>query len=167
MDTCTYENTPFFTLKGTETWAKVVGVTDGDSLSVVFPVFGDKLFKFNVRLYGIDTSEMKSKNRDMAIKAKARLVQLVYPSLEWSECERLALLSPQKTHKALASVGSFANVTVWLQCLDFDKYGRLLANVHRSPGSQCFSKYLVDERLAYPYYGDKKLDEKGILEVLK
>ena len=58
-------DTPIFTMNGMKTFARVVNVIDGDTLSLVIPLF-DKYFKFSVRIYGIDTCEIHS--NDVEIK---------------------------------------------------------------------------------------------------
>ena len=63
---------PLFSLNGTFCQCKVVDVYDGDTCKVVFPL-NDKLVRWNVRLSGYDTPEMrpsKSKqNREQEILA--------------------------------------------------------------------------------------------------
>jgi endonuclease YncB( thermonuclease family) len=158
-------DTPDFTFAGRKLWARVVSVYDGDTITLVFPVAEGNdagMYKFNARMFGIDTCEMKSKdgaNRDLAICARNRLVELI-------------------TGKPLA----FANATkkdiirhlaedvylVWIECLEFDKYGRVLVKVHSAPENvKTYSDVLIEEKLAYPYFGDTKLSEKDQTSALK
>ena len=67
-------------------YGKVVKVYDGDTITIVTPLFnGDvspksKLYKFNVRILGIDTPELKTKNvgeKELGIKAKNALSDLI------------------------------------------------------------------------------------------
>ena len=59
---------------------------------------------------------------------------------------------------------------VWVECLDFDKYGRLLANVYNLnteiKSDNSFSSILLKEKLAYVYNGDTKLTEEEQVECL-
>ena len=48
-------------------------------------------------------------------------------------------------------------VFVWIECFDFDKYGRILANVYKKEGDISLSNILLESRLAYIYDGGKKL----------
>ena len=65
-------DTPIFSLEGTYCKCKVVNVYDGDTCKVVFPLH-DKMYRWNVRLTGYDTPEMRpsrsKENRDEEIKA--------------------------------------------------------------------------------------------------
>ena len=81
--------------------AKVVSVYDGDSCRVVFPVLR-KLYKFNYRIKGVDTPELRTKNK--------------------KEKEYGLLVRDKLKEKIL-------NKVVWIECGDFDKYGRLLIDI--------------------------------------
>ena len=46
-------------------YCKVVSVYDGDTIKVVFPIIGSgsmKLYKWNCRINGVDTPELRTKN---------------------------------------------------------------------------------------------------------
>ena len=71
--------TPRFTLNGLETYGRLVDIIDGDSLSIILPIYND-YFKFNIRLNGIDTSELHNDNIELkhfAENAKNELVKLI------------------------------------------------------------------------------------------
>jgi endonuclease YncB( thermonuclease family) len=151
--------TPVFTLKSTATWARVVSQHDADTLTAVFSVFGT-YYKFPIRLFGIDACEMtarNSSNKALALRARDRLFQLVTgrrPSPGWKKQDFEAYFEERVC-------------VVWLECCDFDKYGRLLAHVY--PAENCersFSDVLVDEKLAYAYQGGAKLLEEEQRRVL-
>lgn len=143
---CTWESTPAWSLKGLRTWGRVIKVVDGDSICVAMVVQG-KPYKFNVRLFGIDTAEMRSKD-PLAEKAKRKLSELLLGDEDGDPKVRVCL--------------------VWLECYDFDKYGRLLARVYAEPRCEkCVSQCLLDAKLAYPYFGATKLDEKEQKKLLQ
>ena len=58
-----YDNntTPHFSLNGQKLWGRVVSLYDGDTLTIALNVF-DGIYKLSVRMNGIDTCEIKSKN---------------------------------------------------------------------------------------------------------
>lgn len=148
-------STPPLTLDGMFVPARLVDCYDGDTATVVLPFRGD-YFKFTCRMMGIDTCEMKSKikeNKETAIKARNRFLQLA--GLPMSD------LSAPLKRKAIQTMLDQQVVIVWLKCHDFDKYGRLLADFHTAPDatSKPISKTLIEEKLAYEYYGDTKLTE--------
>ena len=126
-----------FTVK-LETYARVVNVHDGDTITVIFK-FGGSYCKFNVRLDGIDTAELHGELSNIARKAKDRLAEFI---------------------------GNSDNI-VWLQCKGLDKYGRVLADVWDINKEVCFGKKLVDEHLAYEYHGKKKLTVADQLKLLQ
>ena len=55
-------------------------------------------------------------------------------------------------------------IAVWVECNDFDKYGRLLAKIYLDKESQSISEILVKENLAYRYDGSTKLTEEEQIE---
>ena len=134
---------PDFSLKGYASWARVVSVYDGDTIKVVMP-FYDKSYRFSLRLMGIDTAEIKG-GSNMALKARNRLVQLITES----DCERW-------TKKQIEGMLMNTVFLVWVECLDFDKYGRVLARVSLVEGGTSFSDILVSEGLAHVYNGGTK-----------
>lgn len=149
--------TSTFSLKNTECYARVVQIHDGDTLTAIIPVF-DSYYKFSVRLNGIDTCEIKSKNevtQKLAVSARNRLVNLI----------------TGRQANEISNVKTYLNdnvVLVYVKCSDFDKYGRVLATVTKSPGDALlsFSEILVNEKLAYVYKGKTKLTEDEQIAML-
>lgn len=111
--------------------AKVVSVYDGDSCRVVFPVLR-KLYKFNCRIKGVDTPELRTKNK----KEKA-----------------YGLLVRDKLKERIL------NKVVWIECSDFDKYGRLLIDI-KDPllEGKKISEWLINNKYAMKYGGGTKMD---------
>ena len=138
-------DTPEFSLLGTKCWARVVSVYDGDSPTIVFR-FGGKVYRFPTRIYGIDTSEMKSKdvaNKERAMKARARLIELITKTVS---------VPRKRQKKSLPSK--------WVECMELDKYGRTLISMKASPDAEkSFADILIEEKLAYSYFGGTKLTE--------
>jgi endonuclease YncB( thermonuclease family) len=123
----------------------VIKVYDGDTITISSKVPGlknSKVYKFSVRLDGIDTPEMKTKNLEE--KAIAQLAQ-----------------------KALSDMILGKNVL--LRNVKTEKYGRLLANVYLqiSPSNKnCFgnevhethlNQWLLDNNYAISYDGGTKI----------
>lgn len=151
----TNENTPEFSLQGHQTYARVVNIYDGDTMTCVIPYLG-AFFKFSVRLGGIDTCEMRSKhpiNKELAYKARNRIISLV---------TRGRMTPTENTTKT--DIEMFLNSQVFLvhlTCQKSDKYGRILVDVRQEPFDLfTFSNILIQERLAYAYQGDTKLTEE-------
>jgi len=115
-----------FSLKGMTYQAIVVSVYDGDTITVVFK-FANKFYKWNCRINGIDTPEIKTKNIDekaYAIKARDALRSKI--------------------------LGNIIQIT----CGDFDKYGRLLVDVIYC--DENINKYMIDAGFAKIYTGGTK-----------
>lgn len=151
-------NTPEFTFAGRKLWARVVSVYDGDTVTLVFPVVDGCMSRFSARLHGIDTCEMKSKeaaNKELAVKARNRLLELI----TGSAVSATAALA----RKDIVAMLEKEVCLVWIECLEFDKYGRVLVKMYAAPdtsGVRSFADTLVDEKLAYPYFGETKLTER-------
>lgn len=158
----TNSNTKLFSLLGEKMYGRVVDIHDGDTITIVLNLFGS-FFKFKVRLAEIDTCEITSKieeNKTLAIQAKVRLISLIC-NRDVSNC---TLLSDKKT---LSQFLETNNYCIWLECLNFDKFGRLLANVFANEtSSESFSSILIKENLAYKYEGKTKLTEEQQVKLL-
>lgn len=145
--------TPRFTLNNINTYGRLVDIIDGDSLTIILPIYND-YFKFNVRLNGIDTSELHSHKEELkhfAENAKNELVKLIIKTDNITKHEVQKILDNKL-------------IVVWVECLEFDKYGRLLANVycfneHTNDYDISLSQYLLDNKFAYMYNGGTKLSE--------
>lgn len=124
---------PLFSLAGKKYVGKVVDIYDGDSVKIVFYRKG-KLEKFNCRLYGIDTPELRPSksdpNREIEIKKAKQAKDFV--------------------EKFLAPNQYICDV----ECFNFDKYGRLLVKIWVL-GTQ-LNHALVSNNLAKEYFGGKK-----------
>lgn len=146
-------NTPYFSLKGLKSYARVIDVYDGDTITIVIDI--DNFFlKFKCRLQGIDTCEIRSKNiknKELAILAKYRLFNLITGQN----------INEINNKKELLEYFDKNISIIWVHCLDFDKYGRLLIDCYSSPDDdRSFSQILIDEKLAYSYDGETKLTEE-------
>ncbi len=141
-------NTPAFSFSGQKMRARVIDIYDGDTLSVVMPV-SSTFYKFQVRLNGIDTSELKSKGalKDKAVRARSLVLQLLGVPEHFNE------------RKASQQYLDANVVLVTLECFDFEKYGRILANVYPAGSEEHLSAALLRMGLAVPYTGGSKSGE--------
>ena len=161
-----YNNeTPFFSLKGLKTYARVVNVIDGDTLTLIIPIFDD-CFKFYVRLSGIDTCEIHSnneENKEKGLKAKYRVIELICKNKKLTDIICI-------TKKQIIEIFDKNVYTVWIECEDFDKYGRLLAKVYlelKKKDVKTIGDILIEEKLAYKYEGNTKLSEEEQIKILQ
>jgi endonuclease YncB( thermonuclease family) len=133
LDEATWKNTVEFVPLVTE--GKVVKVYDCDTITIATtipysPTLKESkiMYRFHVRLLGIDTPEMKTKNEDE--KSIAHLAQ-----------------------KALSEL--ILNKKVTLKNTSLDKYGRILANVYTEDGLE-LSNWAITSRFAVSYDGGTK-----------
>lgn len=129
--------TPSLSLDGYYSIAKVVSVYDGDTCRVVIPYKND-FYKWNVRLDGYDTPEMrpsKSKpNRDKEIEAA-------------KEAKKFLISKVMSTPEQL----------IFIKCKKFDKYGRLLADIFQNMGDTVsVNDLMVQNGHGYRYNGGTK-----------
>ena len=97
------DDAPMFSdcVNGTTVTAKVVSVYDGDTIKVVFPL-NNIFYKWNCRLMGVDTPELRTRNakeKEYGYFVRDRLREKISDKI------------------------------VILKCEDLDKYGRLLVTV--------------------------------------
>jgi len=153
------DNTPYFSLNNFNTFARLVDLHDGDTLTCILPLFNN-YYKFKIRLNGIDTCEITSENNEL--KHKALLARLKVLQLLCSKCN-LDLNCSKKDIQQFLSQNVYL---VWLKCYDFDKYGRLLADIYTSPNdTYSISTILIESHLAYSYTGKTKLNDDEQLNI--
>ena len=117
---------PFFTLKGHKCQAKVVHVYDGDTVHLVFQYLGH-LFKWHTRIAHVDTPELRTKNL---------------------EEKKLGYQTRDKLNEFIN------DKVVDVVCLDFDKYGRVLAEI--TYNGKRVDEWLIENGYAKPYEGKTK-----------
>ena len=120
-----------FSLNGYKTFAKCVHVYDGDTVHVVFKMLSSNdCYKWVIRIMGIDTPEIKSKNtyeKQLAVKARDFLRELILDKF------------------------------IIIECLDFDKYGRLLGNLYIEGNEKSISNMMIEKGFAKAYDGGTKV----------
>jgi endonuclease YncB( thermonuclease family) len=162
------EKTPEFSLKGLATYARLVGIYDGDSVNLILPV-GDRYCKFAARLVGIDTCEMKNNNKEaqaIARQARDRLVELCIGQKPVSTSHDPELAEKEK--KTWIKKQLHDNVClVYVKAGDLDKYARVLCELSKDESSESFSDILLRDKLAYPYMGQTKLEVEDQLAYLR
>lgn len=114
-------------------YAKVVSVYDGDTITIVSK-YNNQFMKFKVRLYGIDTPEIKGETKEKGLKSKQFVNDLILNKVVRIEVLNNKIINGKK-------------IT--------EKYGRLLAKVWTLNGDN-ISELLINEGLAKEYYGGTK-----------
>ena len=149
-------STPELSINGLKSYGRLIDIYDGDTIKVILPTF-DSYYKFTIRLNGIDTCEIRSKDKvlqDNALKARDRLFELL-------------------TNNKVNNKNDIKNILesdvhlVWVECCNKDKYGRILANIYKNKDTEkSVSEILLEEKLAYKYEGKTKLSEDSIKQEL-
>ena len=132
------KNTPELTLVGISTNVRVVNVHDGDTISVIIPLF-NTFYKYNIRIYDLDTPEIHNTNlilKKIAEKGKQRILELI------------GCIDNDLEDNIYGA---------YIECKEYDKYGRLLANVYTLDKHESISDILIKEKLGYHYDGNRKL----------
>jgi endonuclease YncB( thermonuclease family) len=111
------------------TQGKVIKVYDGDTITIAskLPYKSSQMYRFSVRLRGIDSPEIKSKSlaeKDLAMNSKMALSNLILGK------------------------------NVHLKNVSTEKYGRILADVYIDNVN--VNKWMLENKLALPYDGGKK-----------
>ncbi len=122
------KQTTLFTLNGFKTEAKVVHVYDGDTIHIVFKYF-DNFYKWNCRISHVDTPELRTKNEEEKRKGyevRDKLRELILDKI------------------------------VNVQCLEFDKYGRILINVWNMVDTKSINEIMIEEGHGKAYDGGTK-----------
>lgn len=122
-----YENTVPFVPPVTV--GKVIKVYDGDTFTIVskLPYNGSPIYRFSVRINGIDSPEIKGKTaneKELAKKSRDALSNLILGKI------------------------------VTLQNVSTEKYGRILADVYL--GDVCINEWMISNNYAVKYDGGTK-----------
>ena len=145
------DSVPMLSFKGERIYCKVVSVYDGDTIKLVFPIIGSgstKLYKWNCRINGVDTPELRTNNSIEKEYAMKEFQNLLEKDFGYKVRDKLR-------EKILGKV-------VYAACDKFDKYGRLLVNIYIDGVD--ISKWLIDNEYAFKYNGGKKRDWGEFLE---
>ena len=122
---CTFENTPKFSLESRILPAKCLDIYDGDTATFVVIISGD-LYKFSMRLSGIDTPEIRPRrsnpNRDAEKKAAKYVRNRVLQLITDQEID----IYKNYTKKQIKSILGKSRKLVYLKCGKFGKFGRCI-----------------------------------------
>ena len=114
---------------------RVIKVYDGDTITIASKVPGlnnSPIYKFSVRLNGIDTPEIKGKNEDekeIAIKARDALSERIMGK------------------------------DIILKNVQTEKYGRLLCEIYLD--TENLNQWMINKKYALPYHGGTKVIPKS------
>lgn len=147
------DNVNLFCLNGKEFIGKIVDVYDGDTCNVVI-FFNGKLTKFKIRCYGYDSPELKPlkniKNRDEIVK-KSKLSRNYFISRVTNVSISLTQLYSTNEIKEIIKNNT---KLVKIKCYNWDKYGRLLAEIYVNNIN--INSEMINNNYAIKYNGGSK-----------
>jgi len=129
----TSKDTPIFEFNDCIKLSKVVDVYDGDTIKVCFSIDDTchNIYRFTVRMYGYNSEEIRHSTKDPLRDDKKKL------GIE---------------HRDALSKMVFDKL-VYLECMGYDKYGRLLANVFLDEAkTHCVNELMVSKVGCKPYF---------------
>lgn len=141
-----YDNIPEWNLNGKHFYAKILDIYDGDTITITIKIDG-KYYRMNCRLHNIDTPELRSQDEKEKHAAKLARNHLIF------------LLTNQKVNldisrKEIKQICFEKNPVPLINCLEFDKYGRLLISIF--VGSICINEKMIEDGFAGQYSGKTK-----------
>ena len=150
--TITSKDVEYFSLNGIKTQGKIVDIYDGDTCTIIF-YYKNEFMKLKCRLNGIDCPEMrppKSKvGREEEIK-QAILARNKVISMGTSLGELPDIIPKDALKERMNSNTKIITIHLY----DFDKYGRVLAELIVDDIS--INEYLVENKYAKKYDGGTK-----------
>lgn len=128
----TKENCQEFSLRGMKKYVKVIDVYDGDTMTVSF-IFRGKIYQTKVRLYGVDTPELRPRLNVQDRKKEIAKANIAKDFVR-EKCQNRIVLAEFIDKK--------------------EKFGRHLANIFVDDDN--LSQLLIQKGLGKEYYGGKK-----------
>lgn len=159
MESHNIQNTPVYSFENKKIWARVVNVHDGDTITCIIEAFPECFFKYNVRLEGIDTSEITSSDtrlKELAQIGRNQLVAYI------TNGKKILDNQTKYTRNDIIAIFNDNVYLVLLDCKKMDKYGRIIATVYNNENKNenkntvSANQTLVDSKLAVMYNGGKK-----------
>jgi len=144
---CTDENTSYVSYANLKTQVKVLRVVDGDTLDIaMYHADSNKIFKYRIRMYGIDTPEKRplksNPNREKEIAAAKRASQAMIEKVQENQSILTVLL------------------------YNPDKYGRLLGTFYDKKGED-INQWMIQQGHATAYFGKTKKTYDEVCEAQK
>ena len=123
-----------FNFSGLRKKAKIISVYDADTVDAIMCI-EEKPYKFKIRINGIDTPEIKPlktiPNRELHVECGIKCREYLKSKI--------------------------LNKIVDVQCYEFDKYGRVLADIYLSK-LKTVTNELVNKKYAKKYEGKTKIE---------
>jgi Kyanoviridae endonuclease len=161
-----YKDYDYYTAKELfeDTYEKVcrlIDIYDGDTCKVSLQLFENQIYRFSVRLAGIDTPELRTRNEEekKAGLAARNLLLMSIANDNAAVFNKKQLDIDEISSKEIKTLLSSDIYLVRIETQGFDKYGRLLVKIYPFYDTEKKSSYndqLVELGHAYSYDGGTK-----------
>lgn len=128
-----------FSLNGKHFTAKIIEIYDGDTITVIFKLFGN-YYKWKCRIMHVDTPEIKKMVKAVTEEEKNK---------NEKEKKRAIAIRDIMREKLI-------NQIVLIHCFHYDKYGRLLIEFNLPETNIKIHNWLIENNYAKPYEGKHK-----------
>ncbi len=127
-----------FSFNDYETFAKVVSVYDGDTITVIFP-YNLEMVKISVRMNGYNCAEIKSKSPEE--KAAAIIAKDFLSSVILGKIVKIKFANFDKYGRALGTV------------YNYTKSGEKIGGISDLGKEYCINEIMLKEKYGKPYTG--------------
>ena len=133
-----YENDiqEYFSFVGKTFFARACNIYDGDTFSIIF-LHNNNVIKYRCRCIDYDSPEMK-------------------PSLSNPNREKEKALAVNAKNRFTELLTKHESGLVFVECFEFDKYGRILVRVYNMIDTKSINEIMVEEGHGKIYDGGKK-----------
>ena len=138
--------------------AKLSRVVDGDTVDAIIDCGFNTFKKERVRLYGIDTPECRTRNKEEKVKglaAKARLEELIKEGKNEFKI-KTSIDKKGKFGRLLGELFPIHDRFVSIDASTSDRQFGLPMQIVKSVDNRSYNQILVDEGHALRYFGGKK-----------
>jgi micrococcal nuclease len=131
---------PLFSIKNIKCLGRIVDVYDGDTITFVF-ILNNQLQKHKLRLYGINSPELKGTTHNMGLAARNFLLsQIIDKDLDLNkEYKKDEIITMLKNTKKLFTFELFGE----------EKYGRILGKIYNN--NECINDLMILHGFANEY----------------
>ena len=126
----------YFSFVGKTFFAKPCNIYDGDTFSIIF-LHNNNVIKYRCRCIDYDSPEMK-------------------PSLSNPNREKEKALAVNAKNRFTELLTKHESGLVFVECFEFDKYGRILVQVYNMIDTKSINEIMVEEGHGKVYDGGKK-----------
>lgn len=143
---------------------RFIDIYDGDTCKIALQPIKNNytVYKFSIRLNGVDTPEIRTSNGEekiAAIKARNRLISLIIEGGKSDTEKRNIIINETTTSKDIKRIMTDDIYLAKIKTQGFDKYGRLLVEIfpyNDSGNTMSYNQVLINEKFAYEYNGGTK-----------